>query len=222
MQVCFLGTVRRASRATTQQGRLFLDAATALDDALPTFERNARRALRAVAELPPDRTVPTVLHDAQQPLPVTEPAALCILHPPYFNSYKYSRINSLELSWTDTTPADVRRQEVREFFKIGKRSNAAHYVADMAKVVSCAAQTVRPGGVLALMIGDTRLQSAHVPVTRDLVDRVHEEGLLRIEQVNLRIPKHTEATWVASQRRKKGDLGAHLCDYVLIFRRTPA
>jgi len=219
-EVSFLGTIRRVSRATTQQGRLFLDAATAQEDALPTFERVARRAIKGAASLPDHDSVTTTLHDSREPLPSSEPAKLGILHPPYFNAYKYSRVNSLELSWMGVGAKEVRQGEVREFFKIGKPENADKYVADMAQVVHSAAAAVAPGGVLSIMIGDTRLKEKHIPVTRMLIDRVTNDLPLSLAQVVLRIPRHTEASWVASQRRKAGSLGISLCDYVITFRKS--
>lgn len=219
-EVAFLGTVRRVSRATTQQGRLFLDANSASEDARPTFERVARRAIKAVCQLPEEGQVTTSLHDSRLPILIDEPAKLCILHPPYFNAYKYSRINSLELAWMGVPAKEVRPQEVREYFKVGKAENAEKYVVDMAKVVCSAVGAVESSGVISVMIGDTRLKDVHIPVTRMLIDRVTEALPLRLEQVVLRIPKHTEASWVASQRRKAGALGVSLCDYVITFRKT--
>jgi SAM-dependent methyltransferase len=220
MEVCFLGTVRRVSRATTQQGRLFLDAGTAAEDARPTFERTARRAIAAVARLPDLPLVSVTQQDAREPPPPAERAQLAILHPPYFNAYRYSRINSLELAWMGVHAKDVREREVREYFKIGKPENAANYVRDMDAVMAAATRSLRPGGFLGLMIGDTRIRGQHIPVTRSLVDAVLARGELSLEQVTLRIPKHTEATWVTSQRRVASELGARLCDYVLGFRRV--
>jgi hypothetical protein len=219
-QVAFLGTVRRVSRATTQQGRLFLDADTALEDAIPTFERSATRAINCVADLPVGGNIQIQRHDSREPLPMDELAKLCILHPPYFNAYKYSRVNSLELSWFGTEAKEIRKSEVREFFKIGKPEKAEQYVSDMAAMVRQTADAVAPGGVVAIMIGDTRLKGAHIPVTRMLHDRIVDETSLSLERVVLRVPRHTEASWVASQRRRAGDLGVSLCDYVVTYRKA--
>lgn len=218
--VCFLGTIRRVSRATTQQGRLFLDAATALEDAVPTFERTSRRTIQAIDSFPAGKTVPTSIHDAREPLPTSAKAKLCILHPPYFNSYKYSRVNSLELAWSGTLPSIVRKSEVREFFKIGKPENVSKYVEDMARVLDNLAENIAPDGVLAVMVGDTKIKGIHIPVVHDLISHVIDRRMFDIERVILRVPRHTEASWVASQRRKAGDLGISLCDYILVFRRT--
>ena len=58
LHAAFLGAIRRCSRATTQQGRLFLDAETARTDALETFIRFSKRAIAGAAQLPLDRRSP--------------------------------------------------------------------------------------------------------------------------------------------------------------------
>ncbi len=219
-EVAFLASIRRVSRATTQQGRLFLDVLSALPDAWPTFEGAMRRAMRAVDLIPDLDPLTISLHDARTPLPTSDPAELVILHPPYFNAYRYSRVNSLELAWTDTPPKALRTGEVREFFKVGKPENASLYADDMAVALACAADAARPGGVVAMMIGDARLKGALVPATRMILDRLRPEAGLSLVKVALRLPRHTEATWVASQRRNAGALGVQLCDYVLTFRKA--
>ena len=53
-----------------------------------------------------------------------------------------------------------------------------------------------------------------------LIDRVTHDLPLSLAEVVLRIPRHTEASWVASQRRKAGSLGIRLCDYIITFRKS--
>ncbi len=220
LHAAYLGAIRRCSRATTQQGRLFLDADTARTDTLDTFVRFSNRAIKGASALPTNGDVTVCAHDARQPLPLAngEQADFVFTHPPYFNAYKYSRINSLELAWTGVKPADVRRSEIREYFKIGKPENAAKYVNDMQGVVENCLDAVRPGGAVAVMIGDTRLQGTHIPVTRRIIDQVRETRRMEVEKVVLRIPRHTEASWVSSQRRTADKLGVPLCDYIVVLR----
>ena len=223
LYAAFLGAIRRCSRATTQQGRLFLDAETARTDALETFIRFSKRAIAGAALLPLAGGVTVQAHDARQPFPLAagERADFVFAHPPYFNAYKYSRINSLELAWTGVKPAEIRKHEIREYFKIGKPENAARYVDDMARVVGHCLDAVRPGGAVAVMIGDTRLQGAHIPVTRQLLDQVRQTHTAVLEKLVLRVPRHTEASWVSSQRRTTAKLGVPLCDYILVLRGPP-
>jgi len=215
--VAFASTVRRASRATTQQGRLFLDVDSALSDVTSFFEKRIRLladCLQWLGSVTPDVTVDC--SDVRESVS-TSPAQLLILHPPYFNSYRYSAVNSLELAWLGIDQRAVRGHEVREFFKVGKKENATKYVDDMVTALGQAAERVGSGGHLALMIGDTRLQGDYVRVIKPVLERISTSLIL--ERVAVRPPRFTEASWVASQRRRTGELGPPLMDFVLTFER---
>ena len=218
----FASIIRRVSRATTEQGRLFLDEKTALEDALPTFLKRAEIAIKGISTLPPNGE--SIINITEFNLIETVPdefqhtAKLAIVHPPYFNSYKYSSINSLELAWLGYNISEIRRSEVREFFKVGKPENVHRYVEDMVKVIRNAKKLIVPNGVMGLMIGDTIMKKTHIPVTRMILDHLVDEDLT-VETIALRVPKYTEATWVASQRRKGNNVGVSLYDYIIILRR---
>lgn len=218
--VSFAATVRRVSRATTQQGRLFLDVATALEDAWPTFEARAKQAILAVSAFTTPKT--PVIVEQRSVLSTAATANeqhLVIAHPPYFNNYKYSGVNSLELAWLGADHNLVRKQEIREAFKIGDPAKVSEYVDDMQTAVTHMLHELAPGGRLALMIGDTTLRGEYVPTTQMLLSRL--TGLpARLELVALRVPQFTEATWVASQRRTGAKVGVTLCDFVLVLRKT--
>jgi hypothetical protein len=220
LQVAFASTVRRVSRATTQQGRLFLDVTTALPDALKTFLDRAGRIIKALRTLPVTSCRTDVLHVDMRQSQIREQAPLVILHPPYFNSYRYSSINSLELAWLGISRRDVQKAEVREFFKVGKEENVTRYLEDMTSVLANASELLAPGGVLALMIGDTTLRNHHIRVVQPLLDRLPED--LTLNRIAVRVPRFTEATWVASQRRNGQAIGVKLMDFVLTFRKVPA
>ena len=141
------------------------------------------------------------------------------MHPPYFNSYKYSAINSLELSWLETNHADVRKNEIREFFKVGKKENVDKYIDDMLVSVNNVSKTLKKGGYLAIMIGDTVIKNEYIPVTNMLIEKI-DKKVLKVEKIILRIPKYTEASWAASQRRKGNNVGINLCDFIVIFKKV--
>lgn len=221
LNVAFAGTVRRVSRATTQQGRLFLDVETAVENALPFFVKRAQKGIEGILELPETKKLPIITSfNLVESVPdkYNNMAELLILHPPYFNSYKYSSINSLELAWLGMNYHEVRKNEVKEFFKVGKPENAERYVEDMLNVINNASNILKQGKILALMIGDTIMKGQHLRVTREIIDRLDKE-LFKVELIALRVPKYTEAAWVASQRRKANDIGITLYDYIVLLRR---
>lgn len=220
--ICLAASIRPVSRATTQQGRLFLDVATAKEDCLETFNKKAVKAIEAVSMLPKTTIkLKIAKHDASESFKSGPINNLIIVHPPYFNSYKYSSVNSLELSWMQVAPATVRKEEVREFFKVGKAENVIYYIDDMTKTLNNIAQTLLPDGVMGLMIGDTVIKGKYIQATKMLADRfLTENPNIKIEKIVLRVPKYTEASWSASQRRKSDKVGIQLNDFILIFRRT--
>lgn len=219
--ICLASSVRPVSRATTQQGRLFLDIVTAKDDCLDTFVKKAQKAIKAVACLPvSDSILEIAEHNANVPFSFGSTNKLIIVHPPYFNSYKYSSVNSLELSWMRINHADVRKSEVREFFKVGKAENIIRYVADMRSTLNNIVSTLLPGGVMGLMIGDTVIKEKYIQTTKMLLDEFLADNThIKVDTVVLRVPKYTEASWTASQRRTSDKVGVSLNDFIIIFRR---
>ena len=145
-------------------------------------------------------------------------AKLVILHPPYFNSYKYSSVNSLEMGWLGYDRNQCNKKEVKEFFKVGKPENYERYVKDMSLALSNALNMLVPGGVLGLMIGDTIMKGEYIQVTRSLMDKLDSDKY-EISKVVMRVPKYTEATWVASQRRDSNNIGITLSDYIVLIRK---
>jgi site-specific DNA-methyltransferase (cytosine-N4-specific) len=219
LTVALLSVVRRVSRATTQQGRLFLDVETAEKDAFPFFQKKALDIGEAIGGLPEIKADLNIQqrsifdeYDKSQ-----EKAKLVICHPPYFNSYKYSGVNSLELSWFGVDHASVRKAEVREAFKVGKPEKVEEYLEDMEDGLRNLAQYLKPKGRTVLMIGDTVIKGEYIPVTHKLVSRLQD--VYKVEKAALRIPKFTEASWAASQRRKGGDVGVNLCDLMVILQK---
>ncbi len=217
LTICFLSIVRRVSKATTQQGRLFLDVETAEEDALPFFIKKVESSWEDVTNLPSKHNITMMSKDLRTDELEHFESDLVILHPPYFNSYKYSSINSLELSWMNIDRNSFNKSEVREFFKIGKAENHIKYVEDMTKSLENVGKKMKSDSVLALMIGDTICHGEYVPVTKTLLDRL--SGLFRIEKVVLRVPKYTEASWASSQRRKGDAVGIRIYDFIIILRK---
>ena len=220
--VCFAAVIRNVSKATTQQGRLFLDVLTAKADAFEAFEKKVKSSVGGVCSLPTDVNINVMSHNIMEPLEqkLHNTAALTILHPPYFNSYKYSAINSLELAWLGTDHATVRKNEVKEFFKVGQAQNVQKYIQDMSKVVVNACETLKTGGHMAIMIGDTVIKGEYIPATSLLMAEIDKIApSLVLEKIILRVPKYTEASWAASQRRQKNDVGVKLCDFILTYRK---
>jgi hypothetical protein len=112
----------------------------------------------------------------------------------------------------------VRADEIREAFKVGKPEKVADYVQDLATVVAAVAGQLAPQATLALMMGDTVIRDRYLDVTRQLLTAIADtDAGLRLDRIVLRVPQFTEASWVASQRRKSDKVGVTLHDFVLLF-----
>ncbi len=217
-EVIFLSIVRRVSRATTQQGRLFLDVQTAEPDALPFFIKKAENLKEVFEDAPQSKNVSIEIDSILNPKNNNNSDVnLAICHPPYFNNYKYSGVNSLELSWMNVDHALIRKSEVREAFKVGKKEKINDYLRDMEIVLRNIYSRLKKNGYLGLMIGDTFMKGEYLPVTQMLLEKV--EDIYAVERIALRIPKFTEASWAASQRRKGHKIGINMCDFVICLKK---
>lgn len=218
LQLAFLATVRPVSKATTQQGRLFLDVESAKRDATVFFENKAKEIIQPLSLLPKNNgvniTQKSVLSNNEL---VPQKTKLVICHPPYFTAYRYSRVNSLELAWLGVDHSELRKDEIREAFKLGKPEKVHNYVEDMERALRNLNNYLLPRGRLALMIGDTMIKGSYIPVTRMLINKVSD--IYDVEYSALRVPRFTEASWVASQRRDGNKLGINLCDFIVILRK---
>lgn len=219
LKIAFMGIIRRVSRATTQQGRLFLDEKTAVKDAVPFFEKKAKAMIESISELPLKKnkiniSQKSILANINKKEELTK---LIICHPPYFNAYKYSGVNSLELAWLGIDHADIRKHEVREAFKVGKPEKVNDYIEDMSKGLINLGSYLENGGHMAVMIGDTVMKGQYIPVTKMLLDKI--SNIYKVEKAAIRIPQFTEASWAASQRRNSSQVGINLCDFVIILRK---
>lgn len=224
LYICFLSIIRSVSRATTQQGRLFLDVETAEKNALPLFIKKVKKLVPKIEELNKRKYKINIKeHNLMDSLgeKYKNKMNLVILHPPYFNSYKYSGVNSLELSWLGVKHADIRKKEIREFFKIGKPEKYVDFVTDMAISLENAYETLKPGAHMGFMMGDTAIKGEYIPVMRATLDKAILPNS-SIETVALRVPKYTEASWAASQRRNANDVGITLFDFVIVIKKNHA
>lgn len=219
--VCFLSIIRRVSRATSQQGRLFLDVETAERNVFPFFEKKVLAFKQRVAKLPSKKAkIQIIKHNIKKDTiaKYKNKADLVILHPPYFNSYKYSSVMSLEAFWMGIDHANVRPEEVKEFFKIGKPEKHKIFIEDMIRVLNNSLEVVANGGHLALMIGDAFIKGNYIQIVKPLIESLDKQ-MYQIQTIAIRVPKYTEASWASSQRRSGEKLGINLNDFIVVIKK---
>ena len=221
-RVCFLSIVRRVSKATTQQGRLFLDVDTAEKNALPFFIKKVEKLKKRVSSLPKIKKKIVIktknILEKESFKPFYKKADLIILHPPYFNSYKYSSITSLETFWMNIDHSEIRKNEIREFFKVGKPENHTKFVLDMATTLKNTMLMLKKNGYLAFMMGDSQINGKYLAV----MEKTLKEAKIKkseIKTIALRVPKFTEASWASSQRRMKKNVGINLFDFIITIKK---
>ena len=74
---------------------------------------------------------------------------------------------------------------------------------------------------MGLMIGDTVIKGEYLSTTKQLLDKfLADNPNIGVEKMVLRVPKYTEASWTASQRRTSDKVGISLNDFIIIFRRA--
>lgn len=218
LEMNFAAIVRKVSKATTQQGRLFLDIDTAVLDPLPVLLKSIHKSIENISQLPNTNQVHVQRANILNNNALEKNHAdLVIYHPPYFNAYKYSSINSLELAWIEQDRKGFSKHEIREFFKVGKPENSKFYVEDMARSILNLKKFMGNKTRLAIMIGDALMKEKHLTVTREIIDLVSHD--FEIERTVLRVPKYTEASWATSQRRNSGNLGITMFDFILTLRK---
>lgn len=216
--VSLLSIVRRVSKATTQQGRLFLDVETAQKNALPFFLKKVESNKDSISKLRINKKIVVKRENAFDLSKNKNKFKLIILHPPYFNSYKYSSVNSLESFVLGSNIADFRKQEVREFFKIGKAENHNKYVEDMVNIINFSYKILKKNGHLAVMFGDAFIKGEYIQIIKKTLEKVNITKK-NLHKIAIRVPKFTESSWVSSQRRKGNSVGINLFDYVVMIKK---
>ena len=212
--------VRRSSRASNNLARLFLDPnkpAVPVEDSFYKQARTIARRVEPLTSLNPQ--VEVMLHDAREPFLNADFTNLVICHPPYFNVCKYASVLKYELLWTGADYQITRQREVRDGFKIGKPELVSAYVDDMTRVMSNCARILVHRGWLVLMIGDTEIRHERIRTTLMVAEQAKNVGF-RLRKVIFRIPKYTEASYAATQRRTSKEVGVRFADHLLLLEKV--
>jgi len=211
--------IRRSSRASNNLARLFLDPAKPPLDVEDAFSKQVRRiakSTQALWQLCPE--VEVRLHDSRQSFLEDKFTNLVICHPPYFNVCKYASVLKYELLWIGADYLSTRMRELRDGFKIGKAELVSSYVEDMALVISNCSRILVPGGWLILMIGDTEIREKRIQTSLMVAERAENLGL-KLRRVIFRVPKYTEASYAATQRRTAAEVGVKFADHLLVLEK---
>lgn len=221
-RVAMASIIRGVSRASNGLARMFLDPAIEPADVAVVYAKKLDSVWKAIQSLDGLNAKVEILNqDARLPILEFGSTDLVIVHPPYFNVYRYSSLYKFEMLWLGMDYKKTRQKEIRDGFKMGKLELLPAYVEDMAQVVANCSSMLSPGGHLVLMMGDTRIHEERVNTTAALLDRLAEQATpLEPTRLIIRKPKYTEASYAAGQRRTKEDIGIKLWDHILVLARS--
>lgn len=205
-----LSRLRRASNGSARTGRLFFDP----DSAVPVVE-DFQRAAEELVDYLPDHSLPIELHqaDARATQLADGSTDLSFCHPPYFALYRFSAdVLRFELEIGGFSRRGINQHEIREGWKSGDSGNLDLYVSDMGAVFVEARRVTKPDGVLALVVSNSTLGDAQLPVVDRLAEAAERVGW-RVAEHLIRPMHHGSASYHRSARTDK----VVQQDHVLLF-----
>ncbi len=215
--------VRDVSLASNGLGRMFKDNSIPVKRVRPKLEGKIKKMSKVCENLYDSKSsIEVKNHDARKKFPIEGKTDLVICHPPYFNLYRYSSIYKFETLWAGLDYNGSIEGEIREGFKKGDKELLGGYLKDMTKIVNNSLECLSKNGYLVLMVGDTIIKDERVNTTSKLIDKIKKDikTNISLEKIIVRKPKYTEASYSATQRRKKEDVGVSLADHILIIRKS--
>jgi site-specific DNA-methyltransferase (cytosine-N4-specific) len=213
--------IRRVSRASNRLGRMFKDPDIPPQNVVRRFSKQIREMAIVCEQMKSlNSDIKVVKHDAKNPFPKELTTNLMICHPPYFNLYRYSSIYKFEMLWSGFEFKPIRKEEITEGFKKGKKELVHEYVDDLMAIIKNMAETTCADGWVVLMMGDTVIRDERINTTSLTLQKLSETDIpLKLKKVTIRKPKYTEASYAASQRRDKDQVGVSLSDHILVFQK---
>lgn len=175
------------------------------------FHKKARelgRRLEALeAAVPEDAPAVDVRPGDASLLSVDAPVDLVLTSPPYPGVYDYLALQSLREAWLNVG-AD-RREEIggRTPFRRDLPSAVARWSQDTARWIHAAARALRPGGHLAIVVGDGLVHDTVVEAAPVTGEAAQAAGL--------------EPRAVASLARPDHARGSARWEHALVFRKAP-
>ena len=141
---------------------------------------------------------------------------MTICHPPYYNLYKYSSIFKFEMLWTGLDYSGTKKDEIFEGFKLGKSELVSRYIIDMNEILNEIWRVMKSKRYCVLMMGDAVIKEKRLNTTALLLQNLKK---FDVEKIIVRIPKYTEASYAASQRRGTQNVGVNIPDHLVILKK---
>ncbi len=156
------------------------------------FHKRAREFARQLEELATatgegvEPRVRVHREDARE-LRERESFGMVVTSPPYPGVYDYLPLQQLRFAWLGLDPAQALADEVgsRRAFKTDRTEATAAWKRDTARWVKVAARALRPGGRMAVVIGDGLVAGRPVDSIGPLGEAARNEGLVRVARTTV-------------------------------------
>jgi hypothetical protein len=191
LTVCFLAIVRRCSNAHDGEVRPHVKLEKKPRPPATVFREKYLDMVDGLRELdtmrPKSIKSKTVIGDNRTPKAyaelLTEPIGLVVSHPPYLNSFNYFNAFSLEIMWSEGMANVWQGWTLRDVTGLEQKAHPAtngrlveSYYQSISEASAQAFEVLRPGGTLALVVGDATIHGQLEAVHRNVWDSLKSSG----------------------------------------------
>jgi tRNA G10 N-methylase Trm11 len=217
LKVGLASIIRNVSRASKAMGRMFLDPALEEVDSYQMFIKKILKYADTMENWESNKKTQKVYLKNAKNIPLKDNSVgMTICHPPYYNLYKYSSIFKFEMLWTGLDYSGTKKDEIFEGFKLGKSELVSRYIIDMNEILNEIWRVMKSKRYCVLMMGDAVIKEKRLNTTALLLQNLKK---FDVEKIIVRIPKYTEASYAASQRRGKQKVGVNIPDHIVILKK---
>jgi hypothetical protein len=156
------------------------------------FHKRARefaRQLEALAAATGSEAEPRgrVHREDARELREREEFGMVVTSPPYPGVYDYVPLQQLRMAWLGLDPGDAVRDEIgsRRAFRADRLEAVAEWKRDTHRWVRTAARALRPGGHLAVVVGDGLVGGRPVDAVGPIGEAARAEGLERVARATV-------------------------------------
>lgn len=180
-----LSIARKASRANTKKINTVVDPSKNPEDPRKLLHDQASKFARSFEALvATSPATATVAEGRADEIPL-EPSSVdfVLLHPPYLTNTAFSEVTDIQLNLLGLDPKELRKAELAfrgSYFHVP--NGLKKYLIGWAKILEESTRVVRTGGVIAVVVGDGRIDNVRVPVGTITAEYADDLGLKQLQR----------------------------------------